>query len=318
MATGDQIKALIDAHFKGDNEQFKNMSLKIAASEARKGHTQLAKEIKNLIDNSKNNKIIKFSNENPLIDVQMPNVNINELILSVETEEQVNKIIIEFKNRNKLHSFGIDNRRKLLLEGPPGTGKTMTASVIASQLNLPLYTIRLDKVISRFLGETSKKLNEVFETISSNIGVYLFDEFDAIGSDRNLDNEIGEMRRILNSYLQFLENDNSQSLVFAATNDKNILDPALFRRFDDVIHYDFPDEKQIKEIYSRKLSSYTGRNVIDDSIVEYSIGLSHAEVIKVCEEVIKDNILFDKSIDSSFIISVIGKRKDLYDKIQEG
>ena len=132
------------------------------------------------------------------------------------------------------------NRRKRLIEGKPGTGKTMTASVIASEVSLPLYTIQVDKLVNKFMGETSARLRQIFDSMETQQGVYLFDEFDAIGADRSLDNEVGEMRRILNSFLQFIEQDASDSIIIAATNNQKILDQALFRRFDDVLHYDLP------------------------------------------------------------------------------
>lgn len=132
------------------------------------------------------------------------------------------------------------NRRKRLIEGKPGTGKTMTASVIASEVSLPLYTIQVDKLVNKFMGETSARLRQIFDSMETQQGLYLFDEFDAIGADRSLDNEVGEMRRILNSFLQFIEQDASDSIIIAATNNQKILDQALFRRFDDVLHYDLP------------------------------------------------------------------------------
>ncbi len=120
----------------------------------------------------------------------------------------------------------------------------MTANVLASELNLPLYTIQLDQIITKFMGETSAKLRLVFDLVRQNQGIYLFDEFDAIGSKRSMENDVGEMRRVLNSFLQFIENDDSISLIIASTNNLELLDHALFRRFDDLLFYDLPDKNQ--------------------------------------------------------------------------
>jgi SpoVK/Ycf46/Vps4 family AAA+-type ATPase len=111
----------------------------------------------------------------------------------------------------------------------------MTASVIASELELPLYTVQVDKLVTKFMGETSARLRQIFDNVEIQQGIYLFDEFDAIGADRTLDNEVGEMRRVLNSFLQFIEQDASDSIIIAATNNQKMLDQALFRRFDDVL-----------------------------------------------------------------------------------
>ena len=142
------------------------------------------------------------------------------------------------------------------IPGGFGTGKTMTASVIASELGMTLYIVQMDKLITKYMGETSVKLRQIFDAIQHNVGVYLFDEFDAIGADRGLDNEVGEMRRILNSFLQFIEADSSESIVIAATNNKQMLDRALFRRFDDVLHYGLPTAEEAGMIAESVIGGY--------------------------------------------------------------
>ena len=134
----------------------------------------------------------------------IPSDRLSDLIVSKGTYERINRILTEYRNRNKLLKYGFSNRRKVLIEGQPGTGKTFTASVIASELDLPLYTVQMDKVVTKFMGETSTKLRQIFDAVATNTGVYFFDEFDAIGADRSLDNEVGEARRILNSFLQLI------------------------------------------------------------------------------------------------------------------
>ena len=140
--------------------------------------------------------------------------------------------------------------------GRPGTGKTLTASALAGELGLPLFVVRLDGLITKFMGETAAKLRLIFEVLNQTRGVYLFDEFDSIGSTRGLSNDVGEIRRVLNSFLQMVDQDNSDSLIIAATNHVGILDRALFRRFDDVIEYDLPDRARIIETLKAKLSAF--------------------------------------------------------------
>ncbi|EKU79328.1 AAA family ATPase [Veillonella seminalis] len=318
MATADQIKGLIKAYIDKDNARFKTIVLQIAAYEAKLNHTSLARDLKLLSDKIKNSKVsvVDFrgtkNRTDSLFEVQHKKFVLRDLIVSNDIEDKIKRILVEFKNRRKLYSYGMENRRKILIEGAPGTGKTLTATVIANELNLPLYVVQMDKLISKFMGETSAKLRQIFDDIEENIGVYFFDEFDAIGADRSLDNEVGEMRRILNSYLQFLEQDMSESLIIAATNNSKLLDQALLRRFDDVLHYKIPTAYEIKRLYEYKLSIFASYLTISDLVIESSLGLNHAEIIRVCDDAIKQSILTNKSINEADLLSLIKERLYLY------
>ena len=214
MANGEQIKALLNAYYNSDDARFKTVALQIAASEARSGHALLAREIKEIIEKSNSkNRIIKMKNDNQLFHCSMIEHKEMELVVSEEIRIRIERILTEYRQRERLRSFGMKNRSKILVEGVPGTGKTLTASILAGELNLPLYIVQMDKLITKFMGETSVKLRQIFDVIAENRAVFLFDEFDAIGADRSLDNEVGEMRRVLNTFLQFLENDDSDSII---------------------------------------------------------------------------------------------------------
>src|SRR5690554_5978179 len=136
----------------------------------------------------------------------------------------------------------------------------MTASVLAGELGLPLFEVRLDGLITKFMGETAAKLRQIFESTQQTRGVYFFDEFDAIGSQRGLANDVGEVRRVLNSFLQMIEQDDSHSLIIGATNHPEILDTALFRRFDDLLHYELPDEENIANALKGRLLHMAVKN----------------------------------------------------------
>jgi SpoVK/Ycf46/Vps4 family AAA+-type ATPase len=310
MATADQIKSLIKAHVDGDDEKFKTVVLQIAAYEAKKNHENLARDLKKLIDKPRITRasVIPIIPNNPMLQLSLPTQKLNDLIVSDKIHERIVRILSEYKNRNKLKQYGMYNRRKILIEGPPGTGKTFTASVIASELSLPLYSVQVDKLVTKFMGETSTKLRQIFEAIENNTGVYFFDEFDAIGADRSLDNEVGEMRRILNSFLQFIEQDSSESIIIAATNNHQLLDQALFRRFDDVLHYSIPSEIEIRKIYEYKLSVFQKGFELSDELITKSLSLSHAELIRVCEDAIKNAILSDIDITQSKLLDLINER----------
>ena len=167
----------------------------------------------------------------------------------------------------------------------------MTASALAGELHLPLFTIMLEGLITKFMGETAAKLKLVFDAIRQTPGVYLFDEFDALGSNRNQSNDVGEIRRVLNSFLQLLEQDASHSLIVAATNHPELLDRALFRRFDDVIEYTLPDAVLAEEILRHKLAPFDTASIDWPQIVAETNGLSHAEIAKSSEEAAKRAVL---------------------------
>lgn len=314
MATADQIKSLVKAYVEQDNDKFKTVVLQIAAHEARLGHSSIAQDLKKMMDSvgKKRTGIIKMNVANPMLQYSSPEVRLKELIVSETINEKINRIITEYRNRKKLYSFGLSNRRKILVEGAPGTGKTMTAAVIANELNIPLYTVQVDKLVTKFMGETSSRLRQIFDSMETMPGVYLFDEFDAIGADRSFDNEVGEMRRILNAFLQFIEQDISDSIIIAATNNQRMLDQALFRRFDDVLHYELPGENEIRKLFECKFEAFEKKIRITNEIIDSANGLSQAEISKVCNDVIKESILFDNEINSSGIISLLRERHGIY------
>lgn len=314
MATAEHIKNLIRAYYLRDDNKFKTVVLQIAAYEAKLGHEAFARELKQFVEKAPpvRSNIVRLNNLDSMLRLSTPSDRIRDLIVSEEIAERLSRILTEFKNRNRLQQFGLSNRRKILIEGAPGTGKTFTASVIASELNLPLYTVQIDRVVTKFMGETSAKLRQIFDEISASVGVYLFDEFDAIGADRALDNEVGEARRILNSFLQFIEQDASESIIIAATNSQKLLDQALFRRFDDVLHYTLPTRAEIYRLYSARLGTFDRHIMVSEKLLNESSGLSHAEIIRVCDDAIKSSILSDERITERQLLALIDERIKAY------
>jgi SpoVK/Ycf46/Vps4 family AAA+-type ATPase len=171
----------------------------------------------------------------------------------------------------------------------------MTASALAGELGLPLLQVRLDGLITKYMGETAAKLRQVFDATGRTRGVYFFDEFDAIGSQRGLTNDVGEIRRILNSFLQLIEQDQSHSLIIAATNHPEILDVALFRRFDDVLHYELPDEARIAEVLKNRLGTRATRRMPWARLAAGAAGLNYAEVARAADDAVKQALLDDQS-----------------------
>ena len=317
MATAEQIKSLINSHFTGSDERFATIALQIAAHEARSGRLTVAEEIKRAVDTSKP-RTITF---NPLQkDLQgliielIPDKRLPDLVISHDITRRLERILTEYKQRHKLQKFGLSHRRKILLAGPPGTGKTMTASVLANEMQLPLLIVSIDKMVTKYMGETGAKLRLIFDAIRERNGIYLFDEFDAIGAERGNENEVGEMRRVLNAFLQFIENDFSESLIIAATNNLSVLDPALFRRFDDVIYFKNPDKAEAALLFKNILGSFLG-DIKPETISTEIEGLSHAEISLGCIDAIKEAILADKKIvDKKTLLAMIQDRHHIHSK----
>ncbi len=200
-----------------------------------------------------------------------------------------------------------------MLVGPPGTGKTMTAKVLAHEFRLPLHTIQVDRLVTKFMGETSAKLRQIFDLVQNKVGVYLFDEFDAIGGERSLENDVGEMRRVLNSFLQFIEQDASDSVIVAATNSPKLLDRALFRRFDDVMYYDNPTDSDRKRLINNVLGAYLDTRFSWKRVIAGSCELSHAEIDHACRDAIKNVILSDKNkVNATELLHTLKERRDVH------
>jgi SpoVK/Ycf46/Vps4 family AAA+-type ATPase len=297
MATAEQVKTLIKSHLAGQPEQFFTVALQVAAHEAKQGHAAVALEIRNLVDAAKARPRLEAGLSPELAHLVLRSESkerLGQLVLSGELRDRIERVLLEFRQQAKLKSHGLSHRRKILLIGPPGTGKTLTASVMSGELSLPLNVILMERLVTKFMGETSVKLRQIFDLIARHRGVYLFDEFDAIGAERSRDNDVGEIRRVLNSFLQFIERDTSDSLIIAATNNPHLLDQALFRRFDDILYYDLPKKAEIESLLLNRLGSFRNKRMALGSIMEAATGLSHAEVTHACDDAIKDAILGDK------------------------
>ncbi len=314
MATAEQIKSLIKSHYSDNLEQFRTVALQVAAHEAKKGHGALALDLRNILDREqrKVKHPIDFlpTELEGLILAEQTNITQSSLVMNTTLKNRITRILTEYRQKNKLKSYGLDYRRKILLSGAPGTGKTMTAKVLAKELHLPLYTIQVDRLVTKFMGETSAKLRQIFDLIKEKPGVYLFDEFDAIGSERTLDNDVGEMRRVLNAFLQFIEQDTSNSLIIAATNHPKLLDHALFRRFDDVLYYDYPNEEERQKLIENLLGTFKAIRFEWKSVLKKSEGLSHAEIDHACRDAIKHIILTDQTrVNATLLLQMIKERK---------
>jgi SpoVK/Ycf46/Vps4 family AAA+-type ATPase len=322
MPSADQIKALVRSHLEKNDTQFVSVAMQIAAYEARRGHTKLAEELRALIDEVKAKQnpfpapsrtpipISKPRGElSSLVASSFPTQRLSDIVVSRQVGGRLDRIIKEQRHFARIRDHGLSPRRKLLLVGPPGTGKTLTASVLSGELGLPLFQVRLDGLISKFMGETAAKLRLIFDAIMEHRAVYFFDEFDAIASQRGLGNDVGEIRRVLNSFLQFIEQDESNSLIVAATNHPEILDHAVFRRFDDVIEYQLPDQAQIEETLRARIGDMGAADIPWATVSTSARGLSYADITRAADEAVKEAIITDqRAVTQQDLLRALGER----------
>jgi SpoVK/Ycf46/Vps4 family AAA+-type ATPase len=320
MAASDQIKSLIKSFGEGDDARFFASAIQIAAAEARQGHTVFAQELKKLIEDAqKNRSSIQFENGkvvnmgtskreiNELIEVFHSRILLSDMVLDPSVKDRLNRLIREQKKWEILRHHNLSPIRKVLLTGAPGTGKTMTAQAIAGELGIPVFVIRLDGLLSKFMGESIAKLRVIFDLMPGERAVYLFDEFDSIGTHRHQTQDIGEIKRVLNSFLINIEKDNSNSIIVAATNLPDALDKALFRRFDEVIQYPLPTENEIISALKKYTEGYSFDKTLNFSaIAKKMVGMNYSDISKACEATIKEKILSDASkLHKDFLIKAL-------------
>jgi SpoVK/Ycf46/Vps4 family AAA+-type ATPase len=304
MTTARHIVALLQSHIDGDEDRFLSVATQLAAHEARQGHGKLAQELRELVDAAKGKSAtVARRGAGPvplaqpkgelagLLEARYSDVRLSSMVLKPELDERLARVLREQRQQERLRARGLAPRRKLLLVGPPGAGKTMTAAALAGELKLPLFTVLYDGLIGKLMGETATRLRLVFDAVAMQRGVYFFDEFDAIGAQRAGPNDVGDIRRVLNSFLQFLENDDGPSLIVAATNHPELLDKALYRRFDDVISYDLPDPSVVQGILEARLATFDLKPIEWAPVLESAAHLSQAEVARAADEAAKVAVL---------------------------
>lgn len=323
MASAQQLIGLVKSHAEGDGERFFDLAIQLSEAEARKGHSRLAEQLRLWAETGATPKAKERLKPTPLVQprgdlgeflaASYPRRRLGDLILPSAIADELAHLRSEARHSVKLEKYGLLPRRRILLSGPPGTGKTMTASALAGELGLPLFTVLLHGLITKYMGETAQKLRLVFDAIASVRGVYLFDEIDALAAQRGGENDAGEARRILNSFLQFLDEDVGCSIIIATTNLPEILDGAILRRFDAVLPYELPDTAVIETAMRLRLTSFDVDDVDWKKIKEMALGLSTADVISVAEDAARRVVIADRmEITTSLLVASLERRKALF------
>jgi SpoVK/Ycf46/Vps4 family AAA+-type ATPase len=297
-----QILALLRSRAEGDEDAFYSIALQIAAAEARQGRKELAQELRAEIDKARaktsRGASVPISIASPrgslegLLEMRNPKFNLKDVVLTERLLGRFQDILRQQRKRDWLREHGKVPNRRILFVGPPGSGKTMSAEAVAGELHLPLFIIRLEGMITRYMGDTAAKLRLIFDETAKRRGVYLFDEFDAVGGQRTATNDVAEMRRVLNSFLQFMEEGNStDSVIICSTNHPSLLDRALLRRYDQVLEFDAPTSEQIKQLISTNIVPMKIAKPSWTKIIQAAEGLSQSEIARAADDTVKTAIL---------------------------
>eukprot|EP00119_Amphimedon_queenslandica_P006955 XP_011408375.1 PREDICTED: uncharacterized protein LOC100633451 [Amphimedon queenslandica] len=322
MASGKLLRRLIKAGAEGNHDAFRQISEEVILDERAKQHYRLADDLERILDGRRGSSISRSSPLNgkvptdrernlPLLFVKEPFNRIEDVILSDENRYSIDEILREHHHSERLRSRGLYPADKLLFCGPPGCGKTLTAEVLASELGLPLTVVRIDSVISSYLGETAANLRRVFDFISSTPIVALFDEFDALAKERTDEADHGELKRVVNAFLQMLDGYQGRGLLVAATNHEKILDSAVWRRFDEVLAFEPPNTEQIKRLLQVKLRGFRREFETDDArIAGLFEGMAHADIERILRRAAKEMVLSGKECLSENHLRIAIRRED--------
>lgn len=322
MASAQQLIGLIKSHAEGDSDRFFDLAMQLSAAEEQKGHVRLAEQLRQWAEAGHRAPEARNPVPTPIaaprgdlaqfLAAGYPAQRLNDVILPSSIETELAQLVTEIRQREKLEERGLKPRRRILLSGPPGTGKTLSAHCLAGELQFPLFTVMLHGLITKYMGETAQKLRMIFDAIKSTRGIYLFDEIDALAAARGDGNDVGEARRVLNSFLQFLDEDPGPSIVVATTNLPGILDRAVLRRFDLVLSYEMPNAEAIRLALERRMIGFSVGRLAWKKVTDFAAGLSTADVVAAAEDAARRAVLTDQyAIATSDLINALGRRRAL-------
>jgi len=306
MASGKLLRLLVQSGASGDPTAFRSATEQLIKEERAKQHNLLANDLERILYGDRH--VVSTTAHDilpeapvdkesgvPLIDIKQANRSIDELILEKGTFEVIENVLEEYRREDLLRSYGMMPAEKVLFFGPPGCGKTLSAETIAYELNRPLAIVRLDSLVSSFLGETAANLRKIFDFIAKHKLVVLFDEFDALGKERDDGSEHGELRRVVNAVLQMMDSYDGKSIIIAATNHEQILDSAIWRRFDEIIEFPILGKNQLQGLLQLKLRGVRREFDLDsDELHNIFNGKSPAIIERIIRRAVKRMILKQK------------------------
>ncbi len=300
----DILKLLLQSHADGDESSFRKAALQLAAAESGAGHVRVADEIRAIIAKMPPASTRKAG---PIVDIASPrgeladilegghrDERLRDIVLRDEVRDLLLRVISENRSRGRLERFGVSPRRRLLFHGAPGCGKTLAAAVLAGEMGLPLMTVRFDALFSRFLGATAVQLRAIFAEMPRRPGIYLFDEFDSVAKARGDSQDVGEMNRVVTAFLQLVDADVSGSILVAATNHVDLLDRAVFRRFDVIVPFEKPTRDQLVDLLKLRLGTIGLTEAQAAQLASRAEGWSFADVARACDDAVRTMALDDR------------------------
>ena len=323
MARADLLKKLFSSFYNNDRELFMKTAHEIIADERKKNHAILADDLEMVLNGAQKNfghsmstmkptYLSKSGKEERLVEIIYPDKYFDDVILPQEKMLQLSEVIKEFQNWDILISNGVAPINKLLFYGPPGCGKTLCANVLAAEIGIPLMYVRFDALVSSYLGETASNIRKVFDLAKNDSFVILFDEFDAIGRSRSDTSEHGEIKRVVNTFLQQIDCFRGRSIIIAATNFEQSLDYAIWRRFDDTIKFDLPSNEEKLNLFILRLKQFNGSAHVFETFLNETNSFSYADVENICKTIMRGCILNGKRTYSKKDIEfAVEKQKEL-------
>jgi len=304
------IRRIVRSGFKADRQALASAVKQLAGSESKQGHKAFAEELRAMVERAQleaesqpstavpvtPNGLERSvavapprskSESAPLVDVRWSRKSLQDVVLGERPKKRICRFLEEYTKQERLAAFGLTPKRKLLFFGPPGNGKTLCAEVIAGELEMPLFYVRFDSLVASYLGETATNLRRVFEFANSNSGVVFFDEFDAIGKTRDTRDDVGELKRVVNSFLQLLDGYSGLGPIIAATNYEKLLDHALARRFDDLVHFPAPSEKQLVSYFQTRMKPFRVEGFSPEQAAGWCQGCSFSDADRIFTESLK-------------------------------
>jgi SpoVK/Ycf46/Vps4 family AAA+-type ATPase len=303
MANTEKVKKLLQAFRDFDDAAFLRAAEAIIEESVASNRMSEAKELKRALGEGHKAIGPSFSpqrmntlpsanrSDSKLLELKESEIHAHQIVLAALSNEKISRVIQEHKNKDVLHKHGLRAKSKLLFWGPPGCGKTMTSMFLAHELGMPIAILQISSLISSYLGDTANHIQKIFDYANNQPVVLLLDEFDAIGKSRTDIQDVGEIRRVVNSILQAFDTFASdKSVIVAASNHQDILDEALWRRFDDIISFPKPSKDE-REVFLKRLMSGIH---FDGSLGKASLemkNLSYAEIEKIVKETLKSKLM---------------------------
>ncbi len=315
MRTQD-VLSLVRSHIEGDGDRFLSVAEAMAANAVAAGQANVAASMLALTQKGRRVGAMVIRSlprdVDGVVTASAPTRGLADLVLPDPLTRQLARVVAERRHVDALAERGLAPRRRLLLCGPPGTGKTMTATALAGELGLTLYRVKLSGLISSFMGETGAKIANVFGMMATHPGVYLFDEVDAVAGGRDREHDVGEARRVVNTLLQALDDDGTGNLLVATTNMPGILDRAALRRFDAVLRFPLPDADVAMAVLLRRLSGFDTAGLDHGAVRVALAGLSQADLVAAAEDAGREAVVAHGGrLTRDMVLSALSARGDM-------